>query len=257
VLENPAYGTFKNLNSQKLLAPGPKNRRECYRKGFDMTRIGKLLQFIVLPLISGAVWASPIGVTNADFGVPSILCSGGYAYQATGGDCFGPLVPQQDFNGTPGIGWTFAGSGLTGSGTAFNPPDFSGYTFNQAAFLQGAGSSVSQSITGPAGEWTLSFYLGSRYNNTTDGNQTVDVNVDGLVVGTFALSTGTPFTLEALSFAATSGPHELEFLGTASGDHTAFVSGVSASVVPEPESFALIGVGLLGFGLLRRNRRRG
>src|ERR1035441_6134101 len=55
----------------------------------------------------------------------------------------------------------------------------------------------------------------------------------------------------------TSGPHDLQFLGTASGDHTAFVSGVSASVVPEPESFALIGVGLIGFGLLRRNRRRG
>lgn len=56
----------------------------------------------------------------------------------------------------------------------------------------------------------MSFYLGSRYTSGSfDGNQTVE-----------ALEM-VPFTV------GTGGSHKLKFMGTATGDHTAFLSGVS------------------------------
>ncbi len=76
---------------------------------------------------------------------------------------------MQDFNSTPGIGWTFnpilvlntGQSGLTGPDSAFNPPPFTGMPFTQAALLQDRGGYVSQAISGfTAGNYTLSFYLG-------------------------------------------------------------------------------------------------
>jgi len=77
----------------------------------------------------------------------------------------------------------------------------------------------------------VSFYLGSRYaSGGYDGNQTVEVLLDGQDVGTYALSSYTPFALETTSpLTLGAGSYNLEFEGTASGDHTAFVSGVSAS----------------------------
>jgi hypothetical protein len=57
------------------------------------------------------------------FGVVPIVCEQGYSYQAFGGDCSGPLVPQQSCSGTPGFGWNLSlyGDGLTGPNTTFTP----------------------------------------------------------------------------------------------------------------------------------------
>jgi len=56
----------------------------------------------------------------------------------------------------------------------------------------------------------------------------VEAIVDGQVVGTWALTSNTPFTLRTVPFqVGTGGPHTLEFVGTVSGDETAFLSGVS------------------------------
>ena len=81
-----------------------------------------------------------------------------------------------------------------------------------------------------AGSYTLSFYLGSRFIDCCgyDGNQTVQALIDGNVIGTWALTSFTPFTLQTVSFTvSTGGTHTLEFRGINNGDHTAFLSYVS------------------------------
>jgi hypothetical protein len=192
--------------------------------------------------------AASLTITNAGFSVVSISCAG-YAYQSFGGDCSsGP--PQQDFNGTPGFGWILdvGGTGLTAPGSAFNPPDFAGRPFSQAVFLQGAGSFVYQSIGGfsTGAKYRLTFYAGSRYFDNSpfsDGNQTVQVTIDGSVIGTWSLTSFTPFTLESVLFSVpTGGTHTLSLNGITPGDHTAFVSGISITQpVPEPSTLLLVG----------------
>jgi len=207
-------------------------------------------------------FASSLPILNPDLSAVPILCGGGYAYQAFGGNC-GSDPPQQNFNGSPGFGWKFglvAGNGLTGPNTAFQPPDFTGLPFSQAAFLQDKGSELSQTIGGfdAGGSYLLSFYLGSRYySGGVDGNQTVEALIDGDVIGTWTLTSFTPFTLEAAAFAVNSGgDHTLEFLGLIAGDHTAFLSGVAIDSTPEPAPLVMIGTGLLLLaGLLSRHSR--
>jgi hypothetical protein len=170
-------------------------------------------------------------IVNSNFGAVPIVCDHGYAYQGIQGcEATGP---QQDYNSTPGFGWTFLqgqANGLTGPGTVFEPPPFDGLPFTQAVFLQGQNSSVSQQVGGfLAGRYTLSFYLGPRYQTGQyDGDQTVQASIDGNVIGTWALTSITPFTLVTASFTVTTGgTHTLEFRGINYGDHTAFLSYVN------------------------------
>ena len=190
-----------------------------------------LLSTVILMIAPAAV-ADPT-IVNFDFGAVSIACSNGYAYQGAELSC--PYTgPSQNFNSAPGFGWTFLqgqANGLTGPGTVFFPPSFTGLPFTQAVFLQGQNSSVLQEVGGfSAGSYTLSFYLGSRFIDCCgyDGNQTVQALIDGNVIGTWALTSFTPFTLVTASFTvSTGGTHTLEFRGINYGDHTAFLSYVN------------------------------
>jgi hypothetical protein len=218
----------------------------------------KFLPFFVILLLTSATFAVSLPIVNSDFSAVPIVCGGAYAYQSSGGNCSGPLVPQQDFNGAPGIGWTFAvgsGNGLTAPGTAFNPPTNISYV--AAAFLQGNGNSVSQSIPGfvAGNEYELSFYLGSRFfSGPYDGDQTVQALIDGTVIGTWALTSFTPFTLETADFVvAGGGNHTLEFVGVNAGDHTAFITNTTIDPVPEPSTLLMLGSGIVGLaGVVRR-----
>jgi hypothetical protein len=202
-------------------------------------------------MITSAAFAQPT-IVNFDFGAVRIACGSGYTYEGPVGSCPYNAAPTQNFNGTPDfgwmLGWTVArsgaplapdngGAGLTGPNTIFYPPSFDGLPFNQAVFLQNAGSFVWQAVGGfTAGSYALSFYLGSRYNSSGwfDGNQTVEALIDGVVIRSWALSSNTPFTLETASFAVnTDGIHTLEFKGTKLGDHTAFLSYVTITPAGE------------------------
>ncbi len=191
-------------------------------------------------------------VVNPIFGNVPIQCSGGYAYQfLPGATCTSQAFPAQDFDGTPGMGWRLTpnigtdrvhgSGGVTGPNTAFEPPSFSGLPFSYAAFLQGGPKSeAAQTIFGFVAQqpYVLSFYLGSRYTSGgADGNQTVAVYIDDGLIGIFPLVSYTPFTIRHAFFeVATTGPHNLRFVGIALGDHTAFLSGVIIKAVATPDT---------------------
>ncbi len=135
---------------------------------------------------------------------------------------------------TPNTG-TNGSAGITGPNTAFQPPSFDGLPFSTAALLQGQGSAVSQTIYQFVAEqpYRVAFYLGSRQaNGSFDGNQTVALYVDDRLIEAWGLTSYTPFTLRYADLTvAHSGPHVVSFVGTASGDHTAFLSGVIIEAV--------------------------
>jgi hypothetical protein len=199
-----------------------------------------LRALLLLSLLTLAASASAqIHIVNFDFGTVRIQCSNGYAYQGSQTACaYG--YPTQNFDTSPGFGWKLGGAaahqlaptsleggaGLTGPNTIFFPPSFDGLPFNQAVFLQDIGGFVWQQIEGfTAGRYTLSFYLGSR--SGYDGSQTVVALIDGTPIGTWALTTGTPFILRTVTFTVSAGNHALGFRGTVPGDHTAFLSYVT------------------------------
>jgi hypothetical protein len=194
---------------------------------------------LVAILMIGVNVLGQVNIVNFDFGAVLVQCSNGYAYQGAVTSCpYG--YNTQDFDEDPGFGWILGavvarqlaptslegGSGLTGPNTIFYPPSFTGMPFNQAVFLQDRGGFVWQAVNFAAGSYTLSFYLGSRCGY--DGNQTVEALIDGQVVGTWALSSCTPFALQTSVFTVSNGgSHTVEFLGMNAGDHTAFLSYVT------------------------------
>ncbi len=182
-------------------------------------------------------------VANPIFAKVPIQCARGYAYQGVdGATCTSQSFPAQAFNGTPAMGWVLTpntgsggAAGITGPNTAFEPPSFDGLPFSTAAFLQGQGSGVSQTIFQFVADrpYRLLFYLGSRQaSGSFDGNQTVAVYLDDRLIEAWGLTSYTPFTLRHANLTAShGGPHVLRFAGTALGDHTAFLSGVIIEAV--------------------------
>ena len=209
---------------------------------------------LTLPIAS----ADSLTIANPNFSAVAVQCSDGTAYQSDGGNCDVNDFNQQAFNTSVGIGWQFAavpyddgGDGLTEPNSFFEPPPFTGLPFSQAVFLQGNNAKVWQTLVGflPGGQYTLSFYLGSRYTSGSyDGNQTVEAIIDGQVIGTSALVSYTPFTLQTAVFTVTSGGlRTLMFAGTANGYHNAFHSGVSietASSLTVNSTTGLPGIGV-------------
>jgi hypothetical protein len=198
-------------------------------------------RFLVVPTfvaMAAAAFGQPT-VVNFDFGAVPVECSSwGFTYEGAVLSCNYPVT--QNFNASPGFGWTlgwvvarsgsplFGGAGVTGPNSAINPPSFAGLPFQQAAILQSLGSFVLQAVPGfTAGRYNLSFYLGGRgvYYN---GPQRVQAMIDGSVIGTWDVPVGMPFTLENATFTVSmDGNHALEFMGMNPYDTTSFLSYVA------------------------------
>jgi Protein of unknown function (DUF642) len=145
----------------------------------------------------------------------------------------GFTMPNGGFEYDPtGSPWAFSGgAGVSGNGTAFTGGNQPAPQGSQVTFLQGI-SGISQAVTFTAGTYTIGFSAAQRGNG--GGAQTIQVLVDGNVVGTFNNLTGTGYsTLTTSSFLVTAGSHVITIEGTDNngGDNTAFVDQVAINQV--------------------------
>ncbi|HZP89019.1 MAG TPA: Ig-like domain-containing protein [Burkholderiales bacterium] len=147
-------------------------------------------------------------LANLGFETPSV--GGGYQYAPAGAS------------------WTFGGgAGISANGTAFTSGNPAAPQGAQVAFLQGSGSSVAQTASINAGQYTVTFKAAQR-GNYQNGTQVVQVNVDGVVVGqyqppgtSYTTYQTAPFTISA------TGNHTLSLVASGTGtDFTAFVDDV-------------------------------
>jgi hypothetical protein len=134
------------------------------------------------------------------------------------------------FNPT-GTPWTFSGdAGVTSNNSAYTSGNPAAPQGAQVAFLQGFGS-ISQTTALPAGTYSISFSAAQR-GNTQASSQTLQVLVDGSVVGTFNSFAGTAYqTLSTGNFTLAVGLHTVTLKGTDlhGGDNTAFVDMVTVN----------------------------
>ena len=135
---------------------------------------------------------------------------------------------KADPSGSP---WTFTGTaGVAGNGSGFtsaNPPAPVG---TQVGFLQGAGSSLSQSVVLAAGTYVLSFQAAQR-GSGNHGGQEIEVLVDGNVEGMIT-PVGTAYATYASNvFVVGAGPHTIKLFGLDPGglDNTALIDQVTIS----------------------------
>lgn len=201
------------------------------------TFFAKVTLCIATCFAASTSFANPIALSDAGFETP--YQGQGYTY----------------YTGNTIAGWTYTkSSGIAGNNSNFNVSNASG---NQAAFIQGNGSTIAQTFNFTGGIFTVDFL--AEFRNNYGGN-TTNVLVDGkkLTFGgsnAFSPPTGSSFTrYESDALALASGQHVLTFAGTSNADYTTFIDDVSISAVPEPGSLALIAIGVLGAGALQRRR---
>lgn len=157
--------------------------------------------------------------------------------------------------------WTYTGqSGLiNASGTSawYTGSGPTGFGGNQYAFVQTTGS-ISQSFSSVAGSFSLSFLDAGRTASCCSGNQTFQVLIDSIVLGTFSTTANGLFAAQNIPLIyLTAGQHTLAFAGTdpGGGDVTSFIDNVNLTAsVPEPSSLLLFGSALFGVALLFRRR---
>jgi hypothetical protein len=196
-------------------------------------------------------------LTNGSFESAVNLNAGGYCYEGFGAGC----------GSIPGWAGSTPAVIAENSGVWSNPgtlPGFDASFGNQVAGVQThpalGQSSLSQMVNGAGGLYTLSWYDAGRVG---DDGQTYQVSFGGSTIGTFGVNSGQGWSLNSFTFTAAAGSQMLSFAGVGSQtDGTVFLDKVSltgapaVSPVPEPESLAmmLVGLGVLG-GVARRQRK--
>ncbi len=129
--------------------------------------------------------------------------------------------------GPSGTPWTFTGqAGVSGNGTAFTSGNPNAPQGGQVGFIQNQGM-ISQTVNGmTAGHYSITFSTAQR--GSYGGMQSIQVWVDGELIGTFTPSSSTYQTVNTSGFKLKSGTHTFSFQGaTNDPDATAFIDNVT------------------------------
>lgn len=165
--------------------------------------------------------------------------------------------------------WTYGGSALvntrTGANAWYGAAAPAGYDALQFAALQGR-SSLSQIFNASAaGSANISWLAGGRPDfGSFAGDQTYDVLLNGILLGSYSTASGQAFTAQGATGLLLLGNNTLTFQGTdlsplavnTNGDETAFIDAVSVNAVPEPFTLSLFGAGLAGAATFRRRKTK-
>lgn len=154
-----------------------------------------------------------------------------------------PALNGISFQYTPaGATWAFSGAGIAANAGVFTGGNPSAPDGVQVAFIQGTGT-ISQSLAGFYGgdAYTVTVAATQRGNNQAS-SQTVQVSMDGIILGSFT-PTGTGYTDYTVNYIApTTGNHTLTFTGMnpRGGDNTALIDNVRiAKIVKQDFSIDL------------------
>jgi len=170
-------------------------------------------------------------------------------------------VPDGGSSPVTANSWTyFAGAGLI---NGHDPGGFqgeSGFAGDQYAFIQGNGSYISQDFSATPGIGRIDWLQAGRpFNGCCNGDQVLNIILNGNLVGIIASISGQVFTSEFILGVALQSLNTLQFVGTIPADETAFIDEVSVtttSPTPLPAALPLFisGAGLLGYALRRRRK---
>ena len=127
-----------------------------------------------------------------------------------------------------GSPWTFTGgAGVSANNSPFTAGNPAAPQGSEVAFLQQRGT-VTETVNLAAGTYSIGFSAAERGNG--GGAQTIEVVVDGRIVGSFNNLSGTTYTPQTTStFTVAAGSHTISFQGTDAkgGDNTAFIDNLS------------------------------
>ncbi len=195
--------------------------------------------------VVGTAASAATSLTNGSFESPGIGTGVG-AYQEGATASGWTLIPGllKDINTNNNTG----GGGIVGNGSAYgnvNAPDGT-----QAGLLKGAGG-MEQIVGGfEAGkQYSISFYSAGRADA---GPNPFEVLLDGTALTFSGSTTVTPvnnvYNLYSSTFAATGNTMTLTFLSTLTTavDLSSYVDNVQITMIPEPGTLALSGIGLIG-----------